>query len=56
MESQRRLLLDAAIKVVRASAIGDQNFIPCLMDNDEKTIRLRLAIYELAQVITEEDK
>ena len=50
------LLHAAAVDVVRASAVGDQNFIPCLLQGDAETVRLRLAIYRMAEVLKDYGK
>jgi hypothetical protein len=44
-------LEEAATAVIRAAAIGDQNFITCLQWQDEPTKRLRLAIANLADLL-----
>jgi hypothetical protein len=44
-------LEEAATAVIRAAAIGDQNFIPCLRFNDDATRGLRLTIVKLADIL-----
>ena len=44
-------LEEAATAVVRAAAIGDQGFIPCLRFNDDATRGLRLTIVKLADLL-----
>jgi hypothetical protein len=44
-------LEEAATAVIRAAAIGDQNFITCLQWQDEPTKRLRLTIVNLADLL-----
>jgi hypothetical protein len=50
------LLRQAAIEVVRASAIGDQNFIACLTTEDSRTVRLRLAICRMSEILRNDGK
>lgn len=40
--------IEAAVDVITAASIGDQNFITCLRGDDDATVRLRLAIVKLA--------
>ena len=44
-------LEEAATAVIRAAALGDQNFIPCLRFNDDATQLLRLEIVNLAELL-----
>jgi hypothetical protein len=44
-------LEEAATAVIRAAAIGDQNFITCLRFNDDATRGLRLAIVSMADLL-----
>jgi 3-dehydroquinate synthetase len=44
-------LEEAAAEVIRAAAIGDQNFIGCLRHEDDATRRLRLTIVKLADLL-----
>lgn len=48
-EESRKRAIDAAVSVIKAASIGDQNFIPCLRGECQQTTRLRLAIVELAE-------
>lgn len=45
----------AAIAVVRAASIGDQNFIPCLLRNEEGE-KLRRRIVELSDLLKGESE
>ena len=56
-QRQRADALEAAAiaVVVRASAVGDQNFIPCLL-RDEEGAKLRRRITELADILRGESE
>jgi len=45
---------DAAIKVLRASSKGDQNFINCLQGDDVDTVVLRRTLIKLGETLMEE--
>lgn len=46
-------VVEAAIEVVRAAMIGDQNFIYCLQRESEQVRKLRLAIVSLSDALKE---